>query len=83
MNHITINTAQKNLEEIISDVIILGNSVSIATDDGAAILVNQDEWNGLLETLYLQSVPGMKESIMEGKSTPISECLDSVGWDIN
>lgn len=39
---------------------------------------------GLFEsdTEYLQSIPGMTESIMEGKATPINECLDSVGWDI-
>jgi hypothetical protein len=34
-------------------------------------------------TDYLNSIPGMTESILEGKATPISECLDSVGWDIN
>jgi len=32
---------------------------------------------------YLASIPGMNEIIMEGMATPISECLDSVGWDIN
>ena len=32
---------------------------------------------------YLASIPGMTESIREGRATPISECLDSVGWDIN
>lgn len=35
------------------------------------------------DTMYLQSIPGMKESIMEGKATPLDECLDSVGWDID
>jgi len=35
------------------------------------------------DTDYLQSIPGMTESIMEGKATPISECLDSVGWNIS
>ena len=32
---------------------------------------------------YLASIPGMTESIKEGLATPLSECLDSVGWDIN
>jgi len=32
---------------------------------------------------YLASIPGMTESIKEGLATPISECLDSVGWDIS
>ncbi|MCL2719240.1 MAG: type II toxin-antitoxin system Phd/YefM family antitoxin [Lachnospiraceae bacterium] len=83
MNHITANKAQKDFYRILDGVITQGISISIATDDGAAILVNQDEWNGMLETIYLQSIPGMNDSIMEGKATPVSECLDSVGWDIN
>jgi PHD/YefM family antitoxin component YafN of YafNO toxin-antitoxin module len=82
MNHMTASTVQKDFDLILDCVINQGDAVSIATDDGAAILVNQDDWNGLIETLYLQSIPGMKESIMEGKATPLSECLDSVGWDI-
>ena len=83
MVHMTTDTAQKNFSTILDSVIKHGDIISIATDDGAAILVNQDEWNGMLETLYLQSIPGMKESIIEGKATPISDCLDSAGWDIN
>ena len=83
MNHMTANKAQKDFVLILDYVIKQGDTISIATEDGAAVLVNQDEWNGLIETLYLQSIPGMKESILEGKATPVSECLDSVGWDIN
>jgi hypothetical protein len=35
------------------------------------------------DTEYLSSIPGMVKIIQEGKATPLSECLDSVGWDIN
>jgi len=83
MGHMTANVAQRDFNAVLDSVIKHGDTISIATDDGAAILVNQDEWNGMIETLYLQSIPGMKESIVEGKATPISECLDSVGWNIN
>ena len=83
MRHLTANTAQENFTAIIDCVIQQGDAVSIATDDGAAVMVSQEEWNGLMETLYLQSIPGVKESILEGKATPLSECLDSVGWDID
>jgi len=79
----TATVAQKNFTTILDSVIRQGDTISIATDDGAAMLVNQDDWYGMLETLYLQSIPGMKESIMEGKATPLDECLDSVGWDID
>lgn len=83
MKHITANTAVKDFPDVLDNVITQGDIISIATDSGAAILVNQDEWNSMLETLHLQSIPNLAESIMEGKATPISECLDSVGWDIN
>ena len=82
MQHITANTARKDFMAILDRVLHNGDTVSIATDNGAAILVSQEEWNGMQETLYLKSVPGMTESILAGKATPISECLDSVGWDI-
>ena len=83
MNTMSANTAQRDFSIVLDGVISQGNIISIATDDGAAILINQDEWNGLMETLYLQSIPGMKKSIMEGKAVPLGECLDSVGWDIS
>jgi len=79
----TANTAHKDFNTILSHVIKQGEVISIATDEGSAVLINLDEWNGMLETLYLQSIPGLKESIMEGKATPLTECLDSVGWHIN
>ena len=83
MTHITVNTALKDFGVILDNVITQGDTVSIATDEGSAILVSQEEWNSMVETLYLQNIPGMTESIKEGKAAPLSECLDSVGWDIN
>jgi len=83
MSHMTATVAQRNFTTILDTVIRQGDTISIATDDGAAMLVSQDEWYGMIETLYLQSIPGMKESILEGKATPLDECLDSVGWDIS
>jgi len=83
MKHLTANSAKKDFMLIIDNVVKQGETVSIATDEGAAILVSQEEWNSMIETLRIQSIPGMTESIMKGRATPISECLDSVGWDIN
>jgi PHD/YefM family antitoxin component YafN of YafNO toxin-antitoxin module len=82
VRNITANTARKDFDGLLDEVIQFGEPVSIATDEGAVIMVSQEEWDGMLETLYLQSIPGMTESILEAKATPIRECLDSVGWDI-
>ena len=83
MKYITANTARKDFGLILDTVVRHGDTVAIATDEGAAILISQEEWNGMLETLYLNSIPGMAESILEGIQSPLDECLDSVGWDIN
>ncbi|MCL1820125.1 MAG: hypothetical protein FWG36_05660 [Oscillospiraceae bacterium] len=83
MRHITANVAQRDFNGILDTVIEFGESVSIATDKGTVILIGQEEWNGLLETIYLQSIPGMVESIREAREVPASERLEDIGWDIN
>lgn len=56
--------------------------INISTKDGNAVIISEEDYNGLMETLYLCSSPGMKESILEGMQTPISECLseEEVDW---
>ena len=83
MKHVTASTAKKDFSGLLDAVIESGEPVSIATDRGAAILVNQEEWSGLLETLYLQSIPGMVESINKARTAPASERLEDIGWDID
>ena len=83
MKHITANTARNDFDGLLYNVIELGETVSIATDAGAAILVSQEEWSGLQETIYLQSIPGFVESVKEARDTPASERLEDIGWDIN
>ena len=83
MRHVTANVALNDFHGILDTVIEHGESISIATDKGAAILIGQEEWSGLLETLYLQSIPGMIESIEEARNTPARERLEDIGWDID
>ena len=78
MRHVTANVAQKDFHGILDIVIENGEPVSIATDKGAAILIGQEEWSGLLETLYLQSIPGMAESIKAAKEAPANERLEDI-----
>ena len=44
------------------------------------MLVAEDDWRAIQETLYLLSVPGMRESIREGMATPADECATEPGW---
>ncbi len=45
-----------------------------------AVLVSEDDWRSIQETLYLLSIPGMRESIREGVAEPLGECSDDLAW---
>ena len=73
MTATTLTRAQKNLGQLIADVYD-SIPVIIASDDGKNdVLVPEEEWNSMQETLYLYSIPGMVESIIEAGQEPLSE----------
>ena len=52
--------------------------IRIKGEHGNAVLVSEEEWSSIQETLYLLSVPGMRQSIREGLETPVAECDDEL-----
>lgn len=85
MRHITANTAQKDFNSILDNVILYNEPVTIVSDDNkVAVLLSIEEWNGLQETLYLQSIPGMVNSIKEAAAEPIEDGIDvsEVDFDV-
>ena len=54
--------------------------VIISGKRGNAVLVSEEDWNAISESLHLLSVPGMRESIKEGMETPVSECSSELNW---
>lgn len=44
------------------------------------MLISEDDWRSIQETLYLLSIPGMRESILEGGKEPIEECAEELEW---
>ncbi len=73
---------RKNIFELLEQTIKYNEPINISTKNGNAIVISEEDYNGLMETLYLTSVPGMKEKIVEGLETSIEECLpdDEVQW---
>jgi len=45
-----------------------------------AVLISQEDWNAIQETLYLLSIPGMRESIRKGLATPVEKCDTELRW---
>ncbi|MBR1486870.1 MAG: type II toxin-antitoxin system Phd/YefM family antitoxin [Synergistaceae bacterium] len=72
---ITAVKAHDNFFQLLSDINDSSSPVIIVGNEGKnAVLVSEDDWNSLQETLYLYSVPGLVESIIEARKEPLSEC---------
>ena len=65
---------RKQLFELIEQTIKYNAPVNINTKNGNAVLISESEYNSLMETLYLTSIPGMKEKLENGVNTPLKEC---------
>lgn len=82
MTNTNITNLRKNLFEYIDQAVTLGDVINVSTKNGNAVILSEEEYNGLLETLYLRSIPGMVESIKESEKEPLSEMTDAseLGW---
>ena len=66
MNSINITNARQNLFQLVSDVNVGYNTITIVNSKGDnAVLISENEWKNIEETLYLDSIPGFSKSIKE------------------
>jgi len=77
---ITATAARSSLYNLIDEAAMSHAPVKITGKRSDVILVSADDWRSIEETLYLLSVPGMRESIREGMATPLDECSEDVAW---
>ncbi len=82
MTNINITNLRKNLFGYINQAIEFNDVININTKIGNAVIISEDDYNGLMETLYLSSNPEIKQEIIDGMNTPIDECIseDEVEW---
>jgi prevent-host-death family protein len=76
----TATEARANLYKLIDEVARTHEPVSITGKRHTAVLLSQDDWRAIEETLYLLSIPGMRESIRKGLATPLSKTSEKPGW---
>ena len=83
MEYINATNARKNLFNLISNTNRDHVPVHISGPRGNAVLISEEDWNGIQETLYLHSVPGLVESILEAAQAPESEFvpMEDMEWD--
>jgi prevent-host-death family protein len=77
---ITATEARKSLYKLLDDVSDSHEPIQITGKRSSAVLISEDDWRAVQETLYLTSIPGMRESIIEGMKTPITECDEELDW---
>jgi antitoxin YefM len=80
MTTVTATEARKQLYKLIDDVADSHEPVQITGKRGNAVLVGEDDWRAVQETLHLVSIPGMRESILEGMATPVGDLEDQLDW---
>lgn len=72
--------AQKQLLTLMEQVNESHQPMTITGKKNNVVLVSEEDWKSLQETLYLKSIPGIWESIEEGINEPLEDCSDSLPW---
>ena len=80
MTTLTATEARKNIYSLVDEVNESHEAIQIQGKRGSAVLIAEEDWRALQETLYLSSVTGMKKSILKGMKTPIRECSKKLVW---
>ena len=80
MTTLSVTEARANLYKLIGDTSLNHEPVIITGKRGNAVLLAEDDWNAINETLYLLSVPGMRESIIEGMQENLDETSTELEW---
>ncbi len=81
MSTTNATTARQNLFRLIDQVNDSHEPVLITGKKGSAVLISESDWKAIEETLYLNSVPGMAQSIREGMSTASTKMDETLDWE--
>lgn len=79
MATITATEARARLYRLIDEAARSHQPLVISGKRNNAVLVSEEDWTAIQETLFLVSIPGMRESIQEGMATPVEECDEDLG----
>lgn len=75
MFNTNVTNFRKNIFGILEQTIKYNEPVNISTKDGNAVILSEEEYNNIVETLYLSSMPATKADIVEGLNTSLDDCI--------
>jgi len=80
MTRITATEARKRLYALVDDVAESHEPIQIAGKRNSAVLISEEDWRAIQETIYLSNIPGMRASIQKGLRTPVEQCREELKW---
>lgn len=80
MPTLSATEARTKLYNLIDQALTNHEPILITGKRGNAVLISEEDWRSIQETIYLLNIPGMRESIREGLSTPLKECEEELDW---
>ena len=80
MSTVNSTQARANFYSLLTQVNESHEPITITGKKGNAVLIAEEDWQAINETLYLLSIPGLRESVVEGLNTPLDECKTELNW---
>ena len=80
MTTLTVSEARADLYRLIDQAAESHQPITITGKRGDAVLISAEDWQAIQETLYLLSIPGMRESIKRGMKEPLSKSAKALDW---
>jgi len=80
MTTLTASEARAKLYKLLDKTAVSHEPIQITGKRHNAVLISEEDWRAIKETLYLVSIPGMRESIRKGLKTPLKKCSRDLKW---
>ena len=75
MTNTNITAFRKNVFGYVDQAVTYGDVVNVSTKNGNAVIISEADYNSMLETLHLCSIPGMVDSIKAAEQEPLEDCV--------
>lgn len=82
MTNTNVTNFRKDIYEMLKMAIKYNEPINVSTKDGNVVIMSEQDYNSIMETLYIESMPGLKEDILEGMKEPLDEFVseEEVEW---
>ena len=82
MTNVNITKFREDIYKLLENTIKYNEPLNITTKNGNAVIISEEDYNSIIETLYISSIPGLKEDILKGMEEDLEECIDESEVDL-